>query len=124
MADKVALVVYSGERQAVNTALNLLAVAVSMESEAHVYFTGDGIVWVGRPGNGGGPPDATAEYREEVGQRLRELKDDGDLHVYACTRAMRDHGVTAEGLTSEVDMQAGFAYFLDVASGASVMLSF
>lgn len=121
MADKVAVVVYSEDAQAVNTALNLLAVAVSMESEAHVYFTGDGIVWVGRPGNGGGPPDAE---RQAIAGRLRELKDDGDLHVYACTRAMRDHGVTADSLAPEVDMQAGFAYFLEVASGASLTLSF
>jgi len=124
MADKVAVVVYSGHWQAVNTALNLLAVAVAMEAEAHVYFTGDGVVWVGRPADGDGPPDAEAEAREEVGSRLRELKEDGTLHVYACTRAMRDHDIPAENLLPEVEMPAGFAYFLEVASGASVMLSF
>jgi peroxiredoxin family protein len=124
MADRVAVVVYSGQLQAVNTALNLLAVAVAMEAEAHVYFTGDGIVWVGRPADGGGSPDPAADTREEVGARLRELKEDGTLHVYACTRAMKDHGIPAENLVPEVDMPAGFAYFLEVASGASVMLSF
>jgi peroxiredoxin family protein len=124
MADRVAVVVYSGNPQAVNTALNLLAVAVAMEAEAHAYFTGDGVVWVSRPDNGGGPPEATAEAREEIGRRLRELKDEGALHVYACTRAMKDHNIPPENLAPEVDMPAGFAYFLEVASGASIMLSF
>jgi peroxiredoxin family protein len=124
MADKVAVVVYSPQPQAVNTALNLLAVAVAMENEAHVYFTGDGIVWVGRPGDGAGPPDAAAEVREEVGRRLRELKEDGTLNVYACTRAMKDHGISTDGLLDVVDMPAGFAYFLEVSSGASLTLSF
>jgi peroxiredoxin family protein len=124
MAEKVAVVVYSGQPQAVNTALNLVAVAVAMEAEAHVYFTGDGVVWVGRPGDGDGPPDPAAEVREEVGRRLREMKAEGTLHVYACTRAMKDHDILAENLIPEVDMPAGFAYFLEVASGASLTLSF
>jgi peroxiredoxin family protein len=124
MADRVAVVVYSAQPQAVNTALNLLDVAVAMESEAHVYFTGDGILWVGRPADGRGPPEVSAETREEVCSRLQELKEDGTLNVYACSRAMKDHDIPAENLAPQVDMPAGFAYFLEVASDASVMLSF
>jgi peroxiredoxin family protein len=122
MPDRVAVIVYSGQPQAVNTGLNLLAVAVAMEAEAHVYFTGDGVVWVGRPSDG--DPSGAAEVRGEVSRRLRELKEDGTLHVYACTRAMKDHDILPENLVPEVDMPAGFAYFFEVASGAILTLSF
>jgi peroxiredoxin family protein len=124
MADSLAVIVYSERRQAVETALNLLDAAVAMEMEAHVYFTGDAVAWVGTPGPlGPSAPDGD-EVRDEVARRLRAMKEDGTVHVYACSRAMKACDISADRLAPEVDMPAGFAYFLDVAEGAKLTLSF
>ncbi|MGH8910553.1 MAG: DsrE family protein [Egibacteraceae bacterium] len=122
MADSVAVMISSGGRQAVATALDLLAAAVAMEMEVHLYFTGEAIVWVGR---GEEPQGDDAEaVRQDVAARLRELKKDGTVSVHACSRAMRDHGIPPDHLAPEVDMPAGFAYFLDLASRATITLNF
>jgi predicted peroxiredoxin len=95
-----------------------------MEMEAHVYFTGDAVAWVGRPGPNGPNPAGGDDIRDEVARRLRSLKEDGTVHVYACSRAMKACDISVDRLAPEVDMPAGFAYFLDVAEGASLTLSF
>lgn len=130
MAESVAVVISSGTQQALGTALDLLAAAAALEMELHVYFTGEAVGWVGRPDwvsrpdtEASGRSDTDA-IRQEVAERLRELKDDTTVTVYACSGAMKAHGITRENLTSEVDMPAGFAYFLEVASKASVALNF
>ena len=123
MADSIAVVVTTERPQVVRTLLDLLSAALAMDDEAHVYFTGDAIAFVGRPG-AGGADEVGDEVRTEVASRLRELKDDGTLHVYACTRAMKAHEIAREDLAAEVDMPAGFAYFLDVAEGAKLTFSF
>jgi peroxiredoxin family protein len=124
MAESIAVVVSSERPQAVETALNLLEAAVAMEMEAHVYFTGDAVVWVGRPGPRGPTTPGGDEVRADVAGRLRELKEDGTVHVYACSRAMKAHDIAVDALAAEVDMPAGFAYFLDVADKAKQTFSF
>jgi peroxiredoxin family protein len=122
MADSIAVVVSSDEPPVVRTVLDLLDAVVAMETEAHVYFTGDAIVFVGRPDT----PDAGAgeTLREEVAGRLRQMKSDGALHVYACTRAMKAHGIPVSSLAAEVDMPAGFVYFLSLAEEAKLTFTF
>jgi peroxiredoxin family protein len=124
MAESIAVIISSERPQAVQTALNLLEAAVAMEMEAHVYFTGDAVAWVGRPGPLGPTVAGADEVREEVARRLRELKEDGTVHVYACSRAMKTCDISVERLAAEVDSPAGFAYFLGVADEAKLTLSF
>jgi peroxiredoxin family protein len=123
MAESIAVVVTTDRVAEVRTVLDLLDAALAMEYEAHVYFTSDAIAFVGRPGAGHEDP-AGDEVRAEVASRLRAMLDDGTPHVYACTRAMRSHGVDRDGLAAEVEMPAGFAYFLNVADEAKLTFSF
>jgi peroxiredoxin family protein len=123
MPDSIAVVLTTDRVAVVRTVLDLLDAAVGMGEEAHVYFTGEAIAFVGRPDPG--EHDAAGdEARAEVAARLRAMKGDGPLHVYACTRAMRSHHIAREGLAGEVDMPAGFAYFLSVAEAAKLTFSF
>jgi peroxiredoxin family protein len=123
MAESIAVVVTTDRVQVVRTVLDLLDAALAMENEAHVYFTGDAIAFVGHPG-AAHPDPAGDEVRAEVAARLRDMQSEGALHVYACTRAMRAHGVERGALAGEVEMPAGFAYFLNVAEEAKLTFSF
>jgi peroxiredoxin family protein len=123
MVDSVVVVISSASPQALRTALDASAAAVALEMELHVYFTGDAVTWVGRPGSEASA-SATDATRKEAAERLRELKDDGTVNVYACSGAMKAHGIAPERLAPEVDMPAGFVYILDLASRASVTLNF
>jgi peroxiredoxin family protein len=125
MADSLAVMVSSGTREAISTALDVLEAAVAMEMESHLYLTGPAVAWAGQgPGDGeGAPAGATEQARAAFRARLREIKEEGELKVYACSRAMGEHGVPKGSLAPEVDMPAGFAYFLSLASEASVTLN-
>lgn len=124
MADSIAVVVSSERPRSVQAALDLLSAAVAMEMEAHVYFTGEAVGWVGTPGPAGPEmPDGEA-VRADVARRLRELKEEGVVHVYACSRAMKASDIAPGALAPEVDMPAGFAYFLGVAGEARLTFSF
>jgi peroxiredoxin family protein len=114
----VAVVLSSPRPEAARIALDLLAAAVAMETETHLYLTGDAVLWVGRPAGDTAVSEASESVRAAVTSRLREIKQDGVLHVYACTGAMKAHGITKDALAPEVDMPAGFAYLLTVASDA------
>jgi peroxiredoxin family protein len=116
-SDRVAVVLSSPRPEAARVALDLLAAAVALETEAHLYVTGDAVMWVGRPAGGDTGEDSEG-VRTEVTGRLREIKQDGTLHVYACSSAMKAHGIVKDALAAEVEMPAGFAYLLTVASGA------
>jgi peroxiredoxin family protein len=126
MADLIAVMLSSSSPQVLDTALDLLAAAVAFEMELHVYFTGDAVIWVGRPHSEVSDPDRskTDVIRKAVAGRLRELKEEGSVNIYACSKAMKTRGITPENLAPEVDMPAGFAYFLDLASRASITLNF
>jgi len=124
MADSLALMVSSGGPEAMATALDLLEAAAAMEMESHLYLTAAAVAWVGPAADPErAPPWAAEEARAEVAKRLHDIKEDGRLSVYACTRAMAVHGIAPDRLSGEVDMPAGFAYFLNVASEATVTLN-
>lgn len=124
MAESIVVVVSSSSPQGLGTALDLLAAAVALEMELHVYFTGDAVVWVGRPDSEASDPSTTDAIRKDVAERLQGLKEDGTVNVYACSGAMKAHGIAQENLAPEVDMAAGFVYILDLASRASITLNF
>ncbi len=129
MAGSLAVMVSSGTEEAISTALDVLEAAVAMEMESHLYLTGAAVVWAGQgPANAEGTPrghpaGATDVARAAFRARLREIKEEGELKVYACSRAMGEHGVPKDLLAPEIDMPAGFAYFLSLASDASVTLN-
>jgi peroxiredoxin family protein len=124
MAESIVVVISSANPQAVGTALDLLAAAVALEMDVHVYFTGDAAVWVGRPGDAASDPSEADAIRKDVAERLRTLKEEGSVRVYACSGAMKAYGIPPENLAPEVDMPAGFVYILDLASKASITLNF
>ena len=124
MADSLALMVSSRGPDTMATALDLLAAAAAMEMESHLYLTAAAVAWVGPAADPERAPGwATEEARAEVAKRLHDIKEDGCLTVYACTRAMAMHGIAPDRLCEGVDMPAGFAYFLNVASEATVTLN-
>ena len=123
MAESIAVVLATDRAPVVRTVLDLLDAAVAMENETHAYFTGDAIVFVGRPG-ASHPDPVGDDLRAEVATRLRAMQSEGTVHVYACTRAMRAHGIDHDGLAAEVEMPAGFAFFLSVAEDAKLTFSF
>lgn len=116
MGDSVAVIISSGGETAVKTALDMLEAATAMEMEAHVYFTGDAVPWV-RAGSGD-------DLSDKVAERLRGMKEEGTVSVYACTRAMAAHDIPREELADTVDMPSGFAYFLSIAEEAKVTVNF
>lgn len=118
MADAVALIISGAGPTPVGTALNLLEAAVAMEMEAHVYFTGDAVPWIRASA-----AESDASH-QEIADRIRTLKEDGTVGIYACTRAMATHGIPRDDLLDVVDMPSGFAYFLSLAEQASVTLNF
>lgn len=126
MADAIIVMISSPSPKALGTALDLAAAAVALEMELHVYFTGEAVVWVGRPDGEAPDPGRSGNdaIRKDVAERLRELKEDGTVNVYACSGAMKAQGIPRERLAPEVDMPAGFAYILDLASRASITLNF
>jgi predicted peroxiredoxin len=124
MADSLALMVASGGSEAMDMALDLLEAAAAMEMDSHFYITGAAIAWVAPAADPDrAAPWASEEARAEVARRLRDVKEDGQLTVYVCSRAMATHGVARERLSDAVDMPAGFAYFLNVASESTVTLN-
>jgi peroxiredoxin family protein len=123
MSESVAVILTTDRAQVVRSVLDLLDAAVAMEMETHAYFTGDAVTFVGRPG-GQGSDAAGDDVRAEVAERLRSIKEEGSLQVYACTRAMKAHDIARADLAGEVDMPAGFAYFLGIADEAKLTLAF
>jgi len=121
MGDTVAVMISSASLEAVSTALDLVDAAVSMEMPVHVYLTGGAVALLAEGGGAGAP---SAEERAAVLARVRSVKEEGEVTVYACSRAMAAHGIDPDALPAEVDMPAGFAYFLSVAGDAAVTLNF
>jgi len=124
MADSVAVMVSTATGEAIGRALDVVEAATAMEMAAHLYLTGPAVAFLGPADPARAPIEATPEARARLAERLREIKEEGELTVYACSRAMADHGLSKQALGPEVDSPAGFAFFLDLASEAKVTLNF
>ena len=125
MADSVAIMISTASVEAVSTALDLIASAASIEMAAYVYFRGAAVTWFSARGDAvdaAGFP--TREERDAVLARLRTLKDLGDVRIYACSRAMTEHGIAAADVPPEVDSPAGMTTFLSFARKATFTLNF
>ena len=119
MAESLALLVAT-EGGAL-TAVDLLTGAVALEMTGHAYFTGAAVRWLAPDRTDDTGP--TAEQRQALVGRLRELRGEGEVHVYACSQALAAHGVPAQALADVVDSTAGFAFFLSLATEATVTMT-
>ena len=105
----------------VPTAVDLLAGAVALEMTGHAYFTGPAVRWLAADGAGGAAPPA--DQGPAVLRRLRELRREGALHVYACSQALAAQGLSPQSLSYVVDSTAGFAFFLSLATEATLTMT-
>jgi peroxiredoxin family protein len=125
MADSVAVMISTASVEAVAAALDLVAAAATIEMGAHMYFRGAAVTWFSAQGDAvDAARSPTREEREAMLARLRTVKDLGDVKVYACSRAMTEHGIAAADVPPEVDSPAGMATFLGLARKATVTLNF
>jgi peroxiredoxin family protein len=125
MADSVAVMISTASVEAVAAALDLVAAAATIEMGAHMYFRGAAVTWFSAQGDAvDAARSPTREEREAMLARLRTVKDLGDVKVYACSRAMTEHGIAAADIPPEVDSPAGMATFLGLARKATVTLNF
>jgi peroxiredoxin family protein len=126
MADSVAVMISTASAEAVAAALDLVAAAATIEMGAHMYFRGAAVVWFSSQDDAvvAAEGEPTRDQREAMLSRLRTVKDLGDVKVYACSRAMTEHGITAADVPPEVDSPAGMATFLSLARKATLTLNF
>jgi len=132
---KLALIVFSGTLDRLLCAFILGSTAVSMNMEAHLYFTFWGLNALVK-GNmeKAGLPSEYKQMEEPMRKKLKEMKyptpyemlkrmkQSGLLTIYACSPSMEMFGTKREDLIPEVDKIAGAATFLDAASDAEITL--
>jgi peroxiredoxin family protein len=132
---KLAIIVHSGTIDQLLCAFILGSTAVSMDWEAHMYFTFWGLTKLkkGEMDKAGLP--ATYKHMEKdlheklkamnyptPYEMLKRMKASGKLTLYACTPTMEMFDIKREDLIPEVDTLAGAATFLDVAADADISL--
>ena len=132
---KLAIIVHSGTIDKLLCAFILGSTATAMDMEAHLYFTFWGLTMLRKGAmEKAGLPATYKHMEEQLKKRLKEMKyptpyemlkrmkASGLLKIYACTPTMEMFGVKKEDLIPEVDMLAGAATFLDLASDADITL--
>jgi peroxiredoxin family protein len=132
---KLAIIVESGTLDRLYCAFILSSTAVSMDMEAHLYFTFFGLNMLRKGELEKAGLSATYKHMEEdLKKKLKEmkyptpyemlkrLKASGLMKIYACSPTMEMFGIKREHLIPEVDEIAGAATFLEIASKADVTL--
>ncbi|MFQ6134758.1 MAG: DsrE/DsrF/DrsH-like family protein, partial [Nitrososphaerales archaeon] len=128
-AEKVAMVVNSGDYDRVSYALSIAKVACALGMEVHMLFTYGGLnrLVKGRVDELGSIADTSVRERLEHGLAkgtVAKLSDDMSeakklgLKIYACVSAMGILNVTKDELIEEVDQVMGLSAFLDISRGA------
>jgi len=132
---KLAIVVESGTLDKLYCAFILASTAVSIDMEAHLYFTFWGLTMLVKGAmDKAGLPTEYKHLEGQLAQKLKQmryptpyemmkrLKPTKLLHIYACSPSMEMFGIKREDFIPEVDQIAGAATFLEIASGADVTL--
>jgi len=132
---KLAMIVHSGTMDKLLCAFILASTAVTMDFEAHMYFTFWGLTMLKKGEmDKAGLPENYKNMEKQLMDKLKEMKypmpyemlkrmkESGRLKIYACTPTMEMFGITKKDLIPEVDTLAGAATFLDVAADADVTL--
>jgi len=135
---KLALIVSRGSHNSLVQVLTLVMAAVGSEIAVRVFFRDEAVLKLTRARAGElnlseGYRGREAETAERLAAQglldlrrvMREVKEAGDVRLYACSSSMAICGVTAEDLLEEIDEVRGLAAFLleDVA-GADRVLTF
>jgi len=132
---KLAMIVHSGTIDKLLCAFILTSTAVTMDIEAHLYFTFWGLTMLKKGEmDKAGLPATYKEMEKPLSDKLKQMnyptpyqmlkraKESGHLKIYACTPTMEMFGIKKEDLIPEVDTLAGAATFLDVAADADITL--
>lgn len=132
---KLALVVQSGTIDKLYCAFILSSTAVSMNWEAHLYFTFWGLSSLTKgamdkatlPGDYKNLEETMKQNLKKMNyptpyQMLQRLKQSGLCKIYACTPTMQMFGTKKEDLIPEVDKMVGAATFLSIAADSDVTL--
>jgi len=135
MSKKIAIIVHSGTFDQLLCAFILGSTAVSMDWEAHMYFTFWGLLMLKKGEMDKAGLSATYKHMEEQMktrmkemnyptpyEMLKRMKASGKMKLYACTPTMEMFNISKEDLIPEVDTLAGAATFLDVAAEADITL--
>lgn len=135
MSKKIAIIVHSGTIDQILCAFILGSTAVSMDWEAHMYFTFWGLKMLKKGEMDKAGLSSTYKHMEEQMkvsmkemnyptpyEMLKRMKASGKLTIYACTPTMKMFNISKEDLIPEVDNLAGAATFLDVAAEADITL--
>ena len=127
---RVTIILHSGSYDRVTNALSLAIVALSMEMEAHVLLTYEGLrrFIKGHLEDPDGTDDelygmmqkGTASGRfHTIGEKLETAHEMG-LRLYTCTTAMATLGIEKEDLVEEVDEVMGLTTFTILAKEAVI----
>jgi peroxiredoxin family protein len=132
---KLALVVQSGTIDKLYCAFILASTAVSMDWEAHLYFTFWGLNSLVKgalekarlPGDYSHLEETMRKNLERMKyptpyEMLKRLKQSGLTKIYACTPTIEMFGIKKEDLIPEVDTMVGAATFLNIAAESDVTL--
>jgi len=132
---KLALIVESGTLDRLYCAFILGSTAVSMNWEAHLYFTFWGLqALVKGAMEKATLPSDYAKMEPMMRERLKamkyptpydmlkRMKASGLLKIYACTPTMEMFAIKRETLIPEVDEMVGASTFLTIAADADVTL--
>ena len=132
---KLALVVQSGTIDKLYCAFILASTAISMDWEAHLYFTFWGLSSLTKgamekatlPGDYEHLDETMRQNLKKMNyptpyQMLKRLKQSNSLKIYACTPTMQMFGIKKENLIPEVENLVGAATFLNIAAESDVAL--
>lgn len=136
MADRMALIVFSGTVDKLTAVATLTAGAAAMDMEVDLFLTFWGIEAV-KKGAKEQPPRITAEYADyapmmmELMQAknvpywldtLKNAREIGNIKVYACSATMELFGMSKDHLDDVVDEVTGVANFIEMAKDAKITL--
>jgi peroxiredoxin family protein len=132
---KIALIVQSGTIDKLYCAFILASTAISMDWEAHLYFTFWGLSSLTKGTMDKASLPENYKHLEETMkqnlkkmnyptpyQMLKRLKQSDLFKIYACTPTMQMFGTKKEDLIPEVDNLVGAATFLNIAAESDVTL--
>jgi peroxiredoxin family protein len=127
---RVTIILHSGSYDRATNALSLAIVALSMEMEAHVLLTYEGLKRF-RKGHLEDPDGTDGELYDmmqkgvvsgrfhTIQEKLEAARDLG-LKLYACTTAMATLDLELKDLVDEVDEIMGLTTFTNLAKDAAI----
>ncbi len=136
MADKLAMVVFSGTADRLFPVGVLTSGAVAMGMDVEIFLTFWGLQAFSKKAQGA-PPKFSTDYADMAPmfaqvlkeknvpspvETLRKAKELGNVKVYACTMTMDLLGQKKEDFIDLVDATAGVGEFMDKARDANVTL--